>query len=171
MKWSGGRRTRSHQGCRLHYGIALLLVKSKPRSQSSPDDAGDYLEYVTVSHQNVIKYFASNWSCSSKRDLASKPPRRMMLTLTLQQFGQINLINWRKSLLLCKPRFLSRPQQNNADLQAKISGRSRRERKVHYQSGSSGLIPKTQAEEDMASGPSGRSTKRARTKAGTVVPN
>ena len=36
----------------LHLIIALKLVKSKPRSLSSPAEAGGFLKYVTVSHRN-----------------------------------------------------------------------------------------------------------------------
>ena len=53
----------------LPFIIALLLVESKPRSLSSPDDAGDYLKCVTVSHHNVTNF------CKERFLLVKEGPR------------------------------------------------------------------------------------------------
>ena len=158
----------------LHFIIALMLVKSKPRSLSSPGEAGDYLIYVTVSHRIVTDF------CKQLVLLIKEGPRSNMssradahIDITAFWRDRSNKLEEEHAALEAK---VSRLQQNNADLQAKIAELEAgevagREMSTEVEGSARSQRLKRRKDREPGEGPSGRSTKRARTKAGAVVPN
>ena len=158
----------------LHFIIALMLVKSKPRSLSSPGEAGDHLKCVTVSHRNVTDF------CKQLVLLIKEGPRSKMssqadahIDTTAFWRNRSNKLEEEHAALEAK---VSRLQQNNTGLQAKIAeleaGKvAPREKSTEVESSARSQRLKRRKDREPGEGPSGRSTKRARTKAGEVVPN
>ena len=158
----------------LRFIIALMLVKSKPRSLSSPGKAGDYLKCVTVSYQNVTDF------CKQLVLLIKEGPRSKMFSqadahidTTVFWRDRSNKLEEEHAALEAK---VSRLQQNNADLQAKIAELEAgevagREKSTEVEGSTRSQRLKRRKDREPGEGPNGRSTKRARTKAGAVFPN
>ena len=159
----------------LHFIIALMLVKSKPRNLSSSGEAGDYLKSVTVSHRNVTEF------CKQLVLLIKEGPRSRSSSQADAHIDTTAFWRNRSSTLeeehAALEAKISRLQQDNAVLRAKIAeleagevaGREKSTTEAEGPARSQRLKRRKNREPGEGSG--GRGTKRTRTKAGAVVPN
>ena len=158
----------------LHFIIALMLVKSKPRSLSSPGEAEDYLRWVTVSYRNVTD-FCKQLAMLIKEGSRSKEPPQADAHIDTTAFWRNRSSKLEEEHAALEAR-VSRLQQDNAVLQAKIveleagevAGRGK---STEVEGSARSQRLKRRKDREPGEGSGGRSTKRTRTQAGAVVPN